>query len=62
LRGGGVIALARVYLQPVTVLLGFDINGTIAAVALEGSGLVRHKVTSTNHLLKSFEATVEPSD
>ncbi len=59
MRGRCVVAFARVHPELVAVFLSRDVDGTVVAVALEGSGLVRDEIAATDDLLEIGEASVE---
>src|ERR1700690_4033526 len=59
--GAGVVAFAGVDAEFVTGFLGGDVDGAVAAVAVEEGGLVGNQVTAADDFLKIVEALVEPA-
>src|ERR1700690_1684124 len=60
--GAGVVAFASVDAELAAGFLGGDVDGTIAAVAVEQGGLVGNQVTAADDFLKVVKALVEPAD
>ncbi len=60
--GAGVVAFAGIDAEFAAGFVGGDIDGAIAAIALEQSRLVGDQIAAADDLLKVVEAAIEPAD